>query len=49
MLFESCRLAKRLGLSRTSFYWFFEDREQLLAALLSALARTKYGELDPAM
>jgi AcrR family transcriptional regulator len=28
-------LAKRLGLSRTSFYWFFEDREQLLAALLS--------------
>lgn len=27
-------LAKRLGLSRTSFYWFFEDREALLAALL---------------
>lgn len=28
-------LARRLGLSRTSFYWFFEDREQLLAALVA--------------
>lgn len=27
-------LAKRLKLSRTSFYWFFKDREELLAALL---------------
>ncbi|MFC3628900.1 TetR/AcrR family transcriptional regulator [Paracoccus angustae] len=27
-------LAKRLNLSRTSFYWFFEDREALLAALI---------------
>jgi len=27
-------LAKKLGLSRTSFYWFFEDREALLNALL---------------
>lgn len=27
-------LAKRLGLSRTSFYWFFEDRESLLLALV---------------
>lgn len=27
-------LAKQLNLSRTSFYWFFEDRESLLAALL---------------
>lgn len=26
-------LAKRLSLSRTSFYWFFTDREELLAAL----------------
>src|SRR3546814_13595633 len=25
-------LAKRLGLSRTSFYWFFEDREQIGSA-----------------
>jgi AcrR family transcriptional regulator len=28
-------LAKRLGLSRTSFYWFFGDREELLDALLT--------------
>ena len=27
-------LAERLELSRTSFYWFFKDRGQLLAALL---------------
>ncbi len=27
-------LAKRLNLSRTSFYWFFADREALLGALL---------------
>lgn len=28
-------LARRLGLSRTSFYWFFEDREQLLEAVVA--------------
>ncbi len=28
-------LAKKLNLSRTSFYWFFKDREELLAAPLS--------------
>lgn len=28
-------LAKRLNLSRTSFYWFFQDREELLAALVA--------------
>lgn len=27
-------LAERLGLSRTSFYWFFKDRDALLNALL---------------
>ncbi|MDP5308882.1 TetR/AcrR family transcriptional regulator [Paracoccus spongiarum] len=27
-------LARRLTLSRTSFYWFFEDREALLTALI---------------
>ncbi|HIQ17172.1 MAG TPA: TetR/AcrR family transcriptional regulator [Novosphingobium capsulatum] len=27
-------LSKRLKLSRTSFYWFFEDREELLDAVL---------------
>lgn len=29
-------LAKRLNLSRTSFYWFFADREQLLDTLLKS-------------
>lgn len=33
-------LARTVGLSRTSFYWFFEDREELLAALV-ALWRQK--------
>ncbi|HMQ92898.1 MAG TPA: TetR/AcrR family transcriptional regulator [Amaricoccus sp.] len=28
-------LAKRLKLSRTSFYWFFKDREELLQALVA--------------
>ncbi|RFC66979.1 MULTISPECIES: TetR/AcrR family transcriptional regulator [Mesorhizobium] len=28
-------LAKRLNLSRTSFYWFFQDREALLSALVT--------------
>lgn len=27
-------LAKKLNLSRTSFYWYFQDREALLAALI---------------
>jgi AcrR family transcriptional regulator len=27
-------LAKKLNLSRTSFYWFFKDREELLSVLL---------------
>ncbi len=27
-------LARKLKLSRTSFYWFFKDRDELLAALL---------------
>ncbi len=47
-------LAKRLGLSRTSFYWHFRDREALLEAMIrrwedkntgNLLARTEaYGE-----
>ncbi|MEH6719108.1 MAG: TetR/AcrR family transcriptional regulator [Aurantimonas endophytica] len=28
-------LAKKLNLARTSFYWFFKDREELLAELIS--------------
>ena len=31
-------LARQLGLSRTSFYWFFEDREALLTALIDGWA-----------
>lgn len=27
-------MAKKLNLSRTSFYWFYKDREELLAALI---------------
>jgi len=38
-------LAKRLKLSRTSFYWFFEDREQLLAALLDRWRDKNTGNL----
>ena len=36
-------LAKNLGLSRTSFYWFFEDREELLAALVSLWRQKNTG------
>ncbi len=28
-------LAKKLNLSRTSFYWFFKDREELLSSLVA--------------
>ncbi|WLH09288.1 TetR/AcrR family transcriptional regulator [Pseudomonas lurida] len=38
-------LAKQLGLSRTSFYWFYEDREQLLAALLARWRDKNTGNL----
>ncbi|MDD1966017.1 TetR/AcrR family transcriptional regulator [Pseudomonas putida] len=38
-------LAKRLNLSRTSFYWFFEDREQLLAALIARWRDKNTGSL----
>ena len=43
-------LAKKLKLSRTSFYWFFEDREQLLAALIYLpvrLLRPLFGPRHP--
>ncbi|MEM5344629.1 TetR/AcrR family transcriptional regulator [Paraburkholderia azotifigens] len=36
-------LAKKLNLSRTSFYWFFTDREALLSALLSRWKSTNTG------
>ena len=38
-------LAKRLGLSRTSFYWFFRDREQLLDALIARWREKNTGNL----
>jgi len=38
-------LAKRLNLSRTSFYWFFKDREELLGALIALWRDKNTGNL----
>lgn len=38
-------VAKKLGLSRTSFYWFFKDREELLDALISRWREKNTGNL----
>ncbi|UNK40344.1 TetR/AcrR family transcriptional regulator (plasmid) [Shinella sp. H4-D48] len=38
-------LAKRLSLSRTSFYWFFKDREELLDALIARWRDKNTGNL----
>lgn len=38
-------LAKKLGLSRTSFYWFFKDREELLDVLLARWREKNTGNL----
>lgn len=38
-------LAKRLNLSRTSFYWFFKDREELLDALIARWRDKNTGNL----
>ncbi|TWC43260.1 TetR family transcriptional regulator [Pseudomonas sp. SJZ079] len=38
-------LAKKLNLSRTSFYWFFTDREELLAALIERWRDKNSGNL----
>lgn len=38
-------LSKRLKLSRTSFYWFFADREALLAALVDLWRSRNTGNL----
>ena len=38
-------LAQKLKLSRTSFYWFFKDREELLAALLAMWRDKNTGNL----
>ncbi|UTW01930.1 TetR/AcrR family transcriptional regulator [Amphritea atlantica] len=38
-------LAKKLKLSRTSFYWFFKDRNELLNALLTMWREKNTGNL----
>ncbi|MFU0507694.1 TetR/AcrR family transcriptional regulator [Pseudaminobacter sp. NGMCC 1.201702] len=38
-------LAKKLNLSRTSFYWFFKDREELLSALVERWRTKNTGNL----
>ena len=38
-------LAERLGLSRTSFYWHFPDREALLAGLVDRWKAKNTGNL----
>lgn len=38
-------LAKRLNLSRTSFYWFFKDREELLDALIERWRQKNTGNI----
>lgn len=38
-------LSKKLGVSRTSFYWFFKDREELLSALLSRWRNKNTGSI----
>lgn len=38
-------LAKKLKLSRTSFYWFFKDREELLEALVQKWRDKNTGNL----
>lgn len=38
-------LAKHLGLSRTSFYWHFKDREALLEAIIQRWERKNTGNL----
>ncbi|MDC0660892.1 TetR/AcrR family transcriptional regulator [Leisingera sp. SS27] len=38
-------LAKRLGVSRTSFYWHFKDREELLEAMVRRWEERNTGNL----
>ncbi|WP_439861234.1 TetR/AcrR family transcriptional regulator [Pseudomonas sp. MBLB4136] len=38
-------LAKKLNLSRTSFYWFFKDRDELLEALIERWRAKNTGNL----
>lgn len=43
---EINKLAKRLGVSRGGFYWFFKSREQLLDELLSYWAQTSSVQFE---
>lgn len=38
-------LAKRVNISRASFYWFFKDRDELLAALLAQWRERNTGNI----
>lgn len=38
-------LAKRLGVSRTSFYWYFKDRDALLEAMIARWEAKNTGNL----
>jgi AcrR family transcriptional regulator len=40
------RIAKRAGISRTAFYFYFADKRELLMRLASALADELYREAD---
>ena len=41
-------MAKRLKLSRTSFYWFFQDRQDVMQALLDLWADTNTKPIQDA-
>ena len=40
-------LAKRLGASVASIYWYFRSKDELLIALTDQVSRTVYGKLPP--
>jgi AcrR family transcriptional regulator len=43
---EINKLAKRLGVSRSGFYWFFKDRQQLLDELLAYWVQTSTVQFE---
>lgn len=43
------RLARRLGITRGSFYWHFRDRDDLLAAMLASWQRRNTGVMLDAL
>ena len=43
------RMARRLGLTRGSFYWHFEDREDLLEAMIAAWRERNTGVIVGAL